>query len=135
MQSTLSGLANIRKNGLKQNVRNLPQIPSLKASQLNNAQPNGLFIDPTMSAMMQPQMGHGSQNPSTRYRDHMGVNFANQQVPGAMPGSTKNTSNQRNLAIKKQLASNQRVSEGQQTYNAIPIQTIQNITNYHIDMP
>ena len=52
-----------------------------------------------------------------------------------MPGSTKNTSNQRNLAIKKQLASNQRVSEGQQTYNAIPIQTIQNITNYHIDMP
>lgn len=42
------------------------------------------------------------------------------------------------MAIKKQLASNNRQSEPNQNFNLInqiPIQTIQNITNYHIDMP
>lgn len=54
----------------------------------------GLFIDPNMSNMMQAPPGNGSQNPSTRYRDHM-INFANQQnmQAAAMPSSTKNNSN------------------------------------------
>jgi len=62
----------------------------------------------------------------------MSLNFVNAIAPHA--SSTKNQ-NQRSIAIKKQLASNTRVSEPP-TLNSMggmmPIQTIQNITNYHI---
>ena len=81
----------------------------------------------------------GSQNPSTRYRDHLSLNFANQGINQSVhPSSTKNQTTVRSMAIKKQLATNNRQSEPNQNFNPvnqIPIQTIQNITNYHIDMP
>jgi len=56
-------------------------------------------------------------------------------VQAIHPSSTKNTNqNSKIFVLKKQLASNSRAPE-QNTYNQMPIQTIQNITNYHIDMP
>jgi Skp family chaperone for outer membrane proteins len=50
------------------------------------------------------------------------------------PSSTKNAQVQRKIAIRRQVATNQRTTEALQSLQQ-PIQTIQNITNYHIDMP